>query len=365
MTSLHGRRYNPPPGTSPLHDRAYHLEGRLNYDTLEQELNGADEQIRLGAVRRVLTVPMFEENQVPRFLKVLRGTLNDPSVAVRYYAKKAFARLKRMVRRSDLGISMPEEDATPGDGEAVEAPTYVYGSREYWLYELGSPDYKFRIKGIMELSKDPSEDSYRRLLEMRQHETHDHVLATLVKYISYFRRPDTFFAIKDFLDHPDSRVRANTIEGFQILGDARAVPSVLPFLKDHDNRIRANAAKFLVMFHPEKVLENIREMLDSGSEWMKDSALYLLTKVEVPQVESLLLDALKDRSEEIVEKAVLGLGYNGSTPLAVDALTKIEAGSNPIGAEPRQFSDKLKNAAAGALELLKRRLEARQSARTQ
>jgi HEAT repeat protein len=337
----------------------------LNYDTLEQELSGPDEQVRLGAVRKVLTAPMFEENLVPRFLKVLSGRLNDPSVKVRYYAKKAFARLKRMVRRTDLGIIMPD-DVEQATGEApVEAPTYVYGSREYWLYELGSIDYKLRIKAIMELSKDPSDEAYRRLLEMRQHETHDHVLATLVKYICYFRRQDTFFAIKDFLDHPDARVRANTIEGFQILGDARAVPAVTPFLRDHDNRIRANAAKLLVMFHPDKVLEIIREMLHSGNEWMKDSALYLLTKVEVPEVESLLIDALGDRSEEIVEKAVLGLGYNGQSDRAQDALSRIQSGAFTAGAEERAFSDKLRNAAAGALELLKRRLEARHTTRPQ
>lgn len=341
------------------------MDARLNYDSLEQHLWDADEEVRLGAVRRILAAPLFEESQVARFLKILRDKLNDPSIAVRYYTKKAFSRLKRMVRNRDMGIVLPDEVEQVMSREPAPAPTYVYGSREYWLFELGSVDYKIRIKAIMELSKEPTEEAYRRLSELCKKETHDHVLATLVKYMAYFRKADVFFYIKDFLNHPDSRVRANTIEGFQLLGDPRAVPLIQPFLRDPDNRIRANAAKFLVMFNPEEVLKNIREMLSSGNEWMKDSALYLLTKVEVPQVETLLLEALRDRSDEIVEKAVLGLGYNGTTPLAQEALTRIQSGSDPAGPGAREFSDKVKNAAAGALELLKRRLESRRTARTQ
>jgi HEAT repeat protein len=339
------------------------LEGRVNYDALEQDLHDSDESARLGAVRRIVAVPLFEEGQVVRFLKALKDTLNDPSIAVRYYAKKAFARLKRMVRNRDLGIILPEDLENALGKDPPPAPTFVYGSRDYWLYELNSPDYKLRIKAAIELSKEPDEESYRRLCELAKKETHDHVLATLAKYLCFYRRSDVFFQVKDFLHHPDARVRANSIEGFQILGDPRAVPLIKPFLKDPDNRIRANAAKFLVMFHPEEVLRNIKEMLASSSEWMKDSALFLLTKVEVPGVEVLLLEALKDTSDEVLEKAVLGLGTNGTTQLAQEALTRIQANQDPSGSGERPFSDRVKAAATGALELFKRRLESRRAAR--
>ncbi len=337
------------------------MEDRLDYDVLEQRLHGGDEDTRLEAVRQILTVPIFDGSQVPRFLKILKEHLNDKSVAVRYYGKKAFARLKKMTQIRDIGIILPHEFEEAISDEPAEAPTYVYGSREYWYYELNSIDYKIRIKAIIELTKEPDDQAYQRLAAHADSEKHDHVLATLAKYLAYFKRSDAFFKIKAFLEHSDSRVRANAIEGFQILGDPRAVPLVMPYLADRDNRIRANAARLLVMFHPEEVVKSIREMLASSDEWTRDSALYLLSKVEIPQVESLLLEALRDSSEEIVEKAVLGLGYNGSTPLAEEALTRIQEGTDPDGTGNRAFSEKVRHAAAGALELLKRRMDSRRS----
>ena len=97
-------------------------------------------------------------------------------------------------------------------------------------------------------------------------------------------------------------------------------------------------------------------LLESGNEWTRDSALYLLTKVEVPNVEGLLLSALTDKSEEIVEKVALGLGFNGSTPAAREALENLAAGKDPIAAQARSFSDKLRSTASGALDLFRRRL---------
>lgn len=49
--------------------------------------------------------------------------------------------------------------------------------------------------------------------------------------------------IAPFLEHPDSRVRANAIEALEFIGSVKIYPFILTRLKDSDNRVRANASR--------------------------------------------------------------------------------------------------------------------------
>jgi len=289
---------------------------KFDFDHLEAELHHTDEHVRLRAVQRIILYPKFEQDQVPRFMKVLLGNLRDPSTAVRYYAKKAFARLKESLGSSELAflVTALQDDAIDMSWE--NQPTFVYGTKEYWLYELSSVDFKIRVKAIIELSKTPSPLIAERLFELMGEERHEHVIATLVKYLAHFDDVRFFETVLPYLKHPDNRVRANAIEGLEIAGDRRAASHLTPLLVDPDNRVRANAAKCLMSSHPDDVASTITDMLDSEHEWMRDSALFLIGTAKPASATELLARACRDLQSDIRSKAAEMLGRLGQGKMA-------------------------------------------------
>lgn len=292
------------------------------YDHLEKDLTAADEAVRLSAVKRIITLPEFAQKEVVRFVKALAAPLKDRSVEVRYYAKKAYSRLKSMVKGNATGLIIPGILDIPLDS-VVPTPTFVYGSRDFWTYEITSVDYKLRVKAIMECAKFGSEAAFQRIKKLAETETDEQVLATIAKYMPFFKRPGVFEVVVEYLKHPDERVRANAIEGLEILNDPRAIPFVMPFLSDQDNRVKGNAVKYLVKSHPDEVRKALAEMLGSSHVWMRDSAVFLAGKIDLSISEDLLLRALKDEAPEIVRKAISALEAQARSPKVADALEEL------------------------------------------
>lgn len=299
----------------------------FDFDRLEADLSDADEHVRLQAVQKIILYPSFEKREVPRFMKLLLKNLQDDSTAVRYYAKKAFARLKESLGSGELAIVLPSLLDEGADLSWENQPTFVYGTKEYWLYELSSVDFKIRVKAIIELSQKPSASIAERLFEMLGEERHEHVIATLVKYLAHFKDPRYFETVLPYLRHPDNRVRANTIEGLEIAGENEAAPHLVTLLSDPDNRVRANAAKFLMASHPDNVIKTIEDMLVSEHEWMRDSAIFLIRKAKPSNSESLLLRLMEDKEAEIRRKAALAMGDLDASAAATEALEELQKDS--------------------------------------
>lgn len=299
---------------------------------LQGKLASGDENVRLTAVRTLLSLPSFDQEKLPRLIRVIseRG-MADGSIAVRYYAKKAYDRLQNLQRRPDLAVLRPSLLGEQAVNAVERAPTLVYGTREYWLYELRSIDFKIRVKAVMELCRSHRDDAvFQRLLAMFGEDDHEHVLATLGKYLALFGRPEILDEALRLLEHRDARVRANTIEGLEELGSDLAVPAVMPLLRDTDNRVRANAAKFLVTMSPDEVRATLQEMLGSDEEWMRDSAIYILTRVEVPGREKLLLSVLEDASSDIARKALEALATLPPSAAIRDCLERLSHHEGPL-----------------------------------
>jgi len=300
----------------------------VDYDILQKDLTAPDEPTRLRAIKQIITLPEFAEAQVIRFVKALHGPLTDSSVAVRYYAKKAYARLKRMVKGQDSNIILPSLLDVELPRNIPKGETYVYGSRDYWLYELGSIDYKIRVKAVMQVCRYGTDLAFRKVSDLLAVEAHEHVLATIVKYWPLFKREGIFEKVAPYLNHPDWRVRANTIEGLEILDDPRAIPLVMPFLSDQDNRVKGNAVKYLVKSHPAEVHRALADMLGSPHVWMRDSAVFLAGKIDLSISEDLLIKALSDASTDVVKKAIASLELQASSRAVVEALDKLTAASD-------------------------------------
>ena len=161
-------------------------------------------------------------------------------------------------------------------------------------------------------------------------ERHEHVIATLVKYMAYHKDSRYFESVLPYLKHPDNRVRANAIEGLEVAGDRRAAPHLTPLLNDPDNRVRANAAKYLMSSHPDDVVNTIEEMLASEHEWMRDSALFLINVAKPPKTRTYLADLLKDPEHTIRAKAAEYMGRLGTGSTDIEALGPLLADSHDL-----------------------------------
>jgi len=280
---------------------------QFDFNQLEADLSCNKEKVRLDTVQKIMLYPEFQKSEIARFLKILTANLKDPSTAVRYYAKKAFARLKNELGSSELALIMPSllEEGTDLSWETQ--PTFVYGTKAYWLYELSSIDFKIRVKAIIELSETPDESTGSRLFELLGEERHEHVVATLVKYLSFFNDERYLDAVLPYLSHPDDRVRANTVEGLEMADVQDAAIHIIPLLKDKDNRVRANAVKFLINSEAKDVSHTISDMIQSEFEWMRDSAIFVINTVKPPNSLELLSKLTNDENEEIAKKAAASI----------------------------------------------------------
>jgi HEAT repeat protein len=316
----------------------------VDYEKIEASLTGSDDQEKLAALTTLHEIPAeeFDKSKLPRFFRLLRARIHDGSREVQYKARGTLDRLKDLTGLGDLALVLTEflEDE---DKEAEpERPELVYGTIPYWLYELSSRDFRIRVKAVMELAQTKQRRIYEKLIELQDREEHEWVHATFAKYLGQFDEPETFERMVRYLDASDNRVRANCLEGLEILGDARAVELVRPLLKDADNRVRANSAKFLVKFDLSSVKSALDEMLASDQEWMRDSATYILARIEFDGIEDYLARALLDENPLIASKAARALARKGNPERARAKLEDVDLGRD----------ERLRRAVTEALEIL-------------
>lgn len=110
--------------------------------------------------------------------------------------------------------------------------------------------------------------------------------------------------IQAYLDDENPRVRAGAIEALENIGNPEVAQMIMPFLKDEDNRVKGNAAKFLWRYSPDDVFDEMRDMLSSGKEWEEASALYVLSSIETNRKDELLAIATKSVNPDIRKKAM-------------------------------------------------------------
>ncbi len=304
----------------------------VDYQSLKDALAGADEASQIAALKALLEIPAegFDKSQLPALFKLLRSTLHSASSEVQYTARRTLDRLKGLTGLGDLALVLTEYLDDEDREAEPERPELVYGTTPYWLYELNSKDYRIRVKAVMELCQTRQKRIYETLSRHQDAEGHEWVHATYAKYLGNFPgQPGVYQRIARYLGSPDNRVRANCLEGLELLGDAQAVTAVRPLLEDSDNRVRANAAKFLVRFDLESVKKALDQMLSSSEEWMRDSATYILARVDFPGIVPFLERALADPNPSIAARAARALVRKGDADEARRALETVDRDRDP------------------------------------
>jgi HEAT repeat protein len=354
-----------------------------NIQKLLEELKSDKEDTRK---RAVIALGRYNGTEV---LEALRKTLNDPSTAVRYFAKKAVKEMETALVQGPAGASGPIPDGaatteaaiagiakqpTPAASapDAVKASTQsetrldkkeiFSGSESIMsiLDALKDPDEKVRIDAIKKLGEMKEVVATEPLLNLIHAESRDvrlyavqslgyikdqkaltpmlnllnseadpFVNATLVKAIARVGGVQLIPILARYLKDDDPRVRANTVESLEIIGDQKIIKFLVPLLQDPNSRVKANVVKVLSKFGKLNMLEKLAEMLESKETDTRASAVYALGAIGSEVVLPLLLRALEDPSAEIVVRAVEAIAKVGDAA-TIEKTRKLLTHQNPV-----------------------------------
>jgi HEAT repeat protein len=133
--------------------------------------------------------------------------------------------------------------------------------------------------------------------------------ASWVKSVPLKYKPGFIPFIAKFLRDDDNRVRANTVEALSIFGSEKLKEILLPMIKDPDNRTKSNT--LIALWKYEELREYIKktfaEMLSDESRWMRASAFYAFGEIGLEEFTDECIKALNDKDEIIAKNAILAL----------------------------------------------------------
>jgi HEAT repeat protein len=82
------------------------------------------------------------------------------------------------------------------------------------------------------------------------------------------------------------------------------VPVLLPFLRDDDNRVRANTAKAVWNLGSDEGKKTLQAMIDDPDEMMRLSAVWAIGQVRFPGAIDLLLNRLESEPSAAVRAKI-------------------------------------------------------------
>ncbi len=181
----------------------------------------------------------------------------DPALEVRYLARK----ICQVIRKA-LVSARPAAGKSPPPQEVA---AILAGDK---------PEPKIALAESLGQEM-PSATAYL-IARALQREENPFVIAAFIKGIGSSLGDDALVILVPFLQHPDSRVRADTVESIEISGSPRGFPLLVNMLLDPDNRVRANAAIALRRIPGVPALATLRDMVNSGNPAFAASAAFAM-----------------------------------------------------------------------------------------
>ncbi|NLI78152.1 MAG: hypothetical protein GX442_17175 [Candidatus Riflebacteria bacterium] len=265
-------------------------------------LRSPDENERRQAIVELL------ESQDPQALPLLTQLASqDPSVEIRYYARRAVETLKK---------SLPA------------APPPAGGEGRPLADLFASPAPADRFEGLKQALRTPTPEGTALVRQGLAREEVPQLKASFLIAMGRLGGPGDVPALAAGLAAEDARVRANAVEALGTVGGDEAVRRVIPLLQDPDNRVKANVITVLKGFGGASLLELLRRMAAEDEVWMRDSALYALSCFDSPHALALVARmAARDPLERLREKAgqyLRGLADKGNQ-VAAELLARVAA----------------------------------------
>jgi HEAT repeat protein len=239
-------------------------------------------------------------------LSLLRIALEDEEPSVR---EKARAGLQTL---ADKGI--------PGANSALNAheePSKDFGLAS--LFEVspeqreklfdpseGDPlensDPKVRIQGIERIVAAGETWQFKKLLKAARNEKDGFVRAKMVVGLGRIGESSSVASLLSFLSDEVDRVRANAIEALAAADRESAQHHLTPMLDDPNNRVRANAIMALADFPEVDIFPHLEGMVRSDQPLMRRSAFYVITDLASKKAHALLRELIDDEEAELKDK---------------------------------------------------------------
>ncbi len=145
-------------------------------------------------------------------------------------------------------------------------------------------------------------------------------LAFVAKELGNYNDPAIVDALSTLLYHEDERVVLAAIQGLEATKMPIAVVPLCPFLKS-DIPLFAQAARTaLSKFGAVKIIQAFKDLTNFKDNKLKESAIFVLSRMKGEAVEELLKSLLKkDESSEVIIQTILAMSYQ-KNPVYVEPL---------------------------------------------
>ena len=124
----------------------------------------------------------------------------------------------------------------------------------------------------------------------------------------------------------DSRTKSNAVEALEnyidIIDEVELVNTIMPCLKDNNNRVKANAAKALWTLGGLRMVSMLEDMLRSEDRWQRASACFVLGEIAAIQVVPVLKRCLDDAEDVVRGNAVKALAKCGEIDIVLEYISK-------------------------------------------
>jgi HEAT repeat protein len=160
-----------------------------------------------------------------------------------------------------------------------------------------------KILILHKLINDNRKDRIADIHRILEKEKDSRVLSKAVVAAGILGTSQTIKLLLRFLEDPDDRIRANTVEAVFRIDSENYQNRLLDLLKDKNNRVRANAVMALYSSHKKEAGRTLRKMVSSSELKDRLSAIYVISDIMDESLCTLLESLLMDRVPEIRNRA--------------------------------------------------------------
>jgi len=133
--------------------------------------------------------------------------------------------------------------------------------------------------------------------------------ALMISFLSRFKSVTLLGIFDEGIAARDARLRANSIEavGALNLPESEIKSRIEPFLRDPNNRIRANCILALARLEPEKIKPEIQEMIYSSDVQLRRSAAFIFGMIPSNEYQDLASVLIVDQNEAVRKRMIQSL----------------------------------------------------------
>lgn len=281
--------------------KALNKLGRNNLLKLLERLVGSS-----TAWKRQVAVRAMGRFNSDTVVPSLEKAFSDDDELVRQLAGRSLYRLaKHGNEKAKEAIARLKVAETPAPAGEMDGSVVLEASMQIGIDD---PDPNVRLQVIQGMANSGDMLKFPVLRERLKSETHDYVKAAVVTALHRLGGRAAVPILKECLEAPEDRVRANAVECLAKIGDESNSPLFIQRLqKDKDPRTRANAIVALKKCNYIDPVRYIEEMIQSEDERLIRSAMYAIVELGSDKAVALLADLAQHETAAMREKSLENL----------------------------------------------------------